>query len=94
MDTLDEKPLQMGDDPFPCCIPGAGALAGRAYFSQYPELNQRNLEHLPIRALGWAVAAYVLALTMSSARHPFLAPILAATGGLLFGGGWVRFWRL
>jgi len=60
------------------------ALAVYAYFSQYPELTSDNLERF-ISSFGpWAVAVYVLAYLLSS-PIPFLAPILSATGGLLFG---------
>jgi uncharacterized membrane protein YdjX (TVP38/TMEM64 family) len=59
-------------------------LAARAYFSQYPELNSDNLERFISGFGGWAIAVFVLAYLLSS-PIPFLAPILAATGGLLFG---------
>jgi uncharacterized membrane protein YdjX (TVP38/TMEM64 family) len=60
------------------------AFAARAYFSQYPELTSENLDHF-IRGFGpQAVLVYVLAYLLSS-PIPFIAPILAATGGLLFG---------
>jgi uncharacterized membrane protein YdjX (TVP38/TMEM64 family) len=59
-------------------------LVARAYFSQYPALTSENLD-LFIRGFGsWALAVFFLAYTLSS-PIPFLAPILAATGGLLFG---------
>jgi uncharacterized membrane protein YdjX (TVP38/TMEM64 family) len=59
-------------------------LAARAYYSQYPELTSDNLERL-ISSFGpAAVVVYVLAYLLSS-PIPFLAPILSATGGLLFG---------
>lgn len=59
-------------------------LAIRAYFSQYPSLTSENLDSF-IRGFGpWALAVFFLAYTLSS-PIPFLAPILAATGGLLFG---------
>ncbi len=62
-------------------------FSARAYFSQYPELNSANLE-LFIRGFGaQAAAVYFLAYLLSS-PIPFLAPILAATGGLLFGPVW------
>jgi len=59
-------------------------LAARAYYSQYPELNSDNLERFISSFGGWAIAVFVLAYLLSS-PIPFLAPILAATGGLLFG---------
>ncbi|HEX7432892.1 MAG TPA: TVP38/TMEM64 family protein [Anaerolineaceae bacterium] len=60
------------------------ALAAYTYFSRYPELTSDNLERF-ISSFGpWAVAVYVLAYLLSS-PIPFLAPILSATGGLLFG---------
>lgn len=60
------------------------ALAGRAYFSQYATFNSDHLEHF-IRGFGsLAVPAYALAYFLGS-PIPFLAPVLAAAGGLLFG---------
>jgi len=62
-------------------------LVVRAYFSQYPALTSENLD-LFIRGFGpWALAVYFLAYAFSS-PIPFLAPVLAATGGLLFGPLW------
>jgi uncharacterized membrane protein YdjX (TVP38/TMEM64 family) len=59
-------------------------LAARAYFSQFPELTSENLDRF-IRGFGpQAAAVYVLAYLLSS-PIPFVAPILAAAGGLLFG---------
>ena len=60
------------------------ALAARTFFSRYPVLNSENLDAF-IRGFGaQAILVYVLAYLLSS-PIPFLAPILAATGGLLFG---------
>jgi len=62
-------------------------LAAQAYFSRYAELSSANLE-LFIRGFGaQAAAVYFLAYLLSS-PIPFLAPVLAATGGLLFGPVW------
>lgn len=59
-------------------------LAGWAYFSRYPSLTSENLDQF-IRGFGpLAVGVYGLAYLLSS-PIPFMAPILAATGGLLFG---------
>jgi uncharacterized membrane protein YdjX (TVP38/TMEM64 family) len=66
---------------------GLVGLAGWAYFSQYPELNSENLDRF-IRGFGpQAMMVYGLAYLVSS-PIPFLAPILTATGGLLFGPVW------
>jgi uncharacterized membrane protein YdjX (TVP38/TMEM64 family) len=59
-------------------------LAARAFYSQYPELNSDNLEGFISGFGGWAIAVFVLAYLLAS-PIPFMAPILAATGGLLFG---------
>ncbi len=59
-------------------------LAARSFFSQYPVLNSENLD-LFIRGFGpWALLVYALAYLVAS-PIPFMAPILSATGGLLFG---------
>jgi uncharacterized membrane protein YdjX (TVP38/TMEM64 family) len=58
--------------------------AAWAFFSRYSTLTSDNLD-LFIREFGpWAVAVYGLAYLLSS-PIPFMAPVLAATGGLLFG---------
>jgi uncharacterized membrane protein YdjX (TVP38/TMEM64 family) len=63
---------------------GLLALAANAFFSRYPALTSENLDSF-IRGFGpQAVLVFVLAYLLSS-PIPFLAPILAATGGLLFG---------
>jgi uncharacterized membrane protein YdjX (TVP38/TMEM64 family) len=60
------------------------AFAARAFYSIYPVLNSENLDAF-IRGFGaQAVLVYAFAYLLSS-PIPFLAPILAATGGLLFG---------
>jgi len=59
-------------------------LAARFYFSQYPELNSENLTLFILGFGPQAAAVYVLAYLLSS-PIPFLAPVLAAAGGLLFG---------
>src|SRR5512138_918835 len=60
------------------------AAATFDFFSKYPTFNTENLDQF-IRGFGpWAVVVYGLAYLLSS-PIPFLAPVLAATGGLLFG---------
>lgn len=60
------------------------ALAARSFFSQYSQFTSDNLE-LFIRGFGpLSVPIYGLAYFLGS-PIPFLAPILAAAGGLLFG---------
>lgn len=60
------------------------AGAAWAYFSRYPSLTSENLDQF-IRGFGpWAMLVYGLAYLLGS-PVPFLAPILTATGGLLFG---------
>jgi uncharacterized membrane protein YdjX (TVP38/TMEM64 family) len=66
-----------------------GVLAATAwyYFSMYDEFNRRNLEAF-IGGFGpWAPLAYA-AIYVISAPIPFLAPVLSAVGGLLFGIVW------
>jgi uncharacterized membrane protein YdjX (TVP38/TMEM64 family) len=59
-------------------------LAARSFFSQYPVLNSENLDQF-IRGFGpWAFLVFALAYLVAS-PIPFMAPILSATGGLLFG---------
>ena len=59
-------------------------LAARSFFSQYPVLTSENLD-LFIRGFGpWALLVFTLAFLIAS-PIPFMAPILSATGGLLFG---------
>ena len=59
-------------------------LAARSFFAQYPALNSENLDRF-IRGFGpWALAVFTLAYLVAS-PIPFMAPILSATGGLLFG---------
>ncbi len=59
-------------------------LAARSFFSQYPVLSSENLD-LFIRGFGpWAFLVFALAYLVAS-PIPFMAPILSATGGLLFG---------
>lgn len=58
--------------------------AAWAFFSQYPSLTSENLDRF-IRGFGpLAVIVYGLAYLLSS-PIPFMAPILVAAGGLLFG---------
>jgi len=59
-------------------------LAVRAYFSEYSTFSSANLDQF-IRGFGpLAIVVYILAYLLGS-PIPFLAPILMATGGLLFG---------
>jgi uncharacterized membrane protein YdjX (TVP38/TMEM64 family) len=63
---------------------GLVAGAAWAFFSRYPTFNTQNLD-LFISGFGpWAMVVYGLAYLLSS-PIPFMAPVLAATGGLLFG---------
>lgn len=69
---------------FGLAFAGLLALAAWAYFSRYPQLTSAYLDEF-IRSFGpLAVVVYGLAYLLSS-PIPFMAPILAATGGLLFG---------
>jgi uncharacterized membrane protein YdjX (TVP38/TMEM64 family) len=57
------------------------------YFSMYDEFNRENLESF-IRGFGpWAPLAYA-AIYVISSPVPFLAPVISAVGGLLFGIVW------
>ena len=57
------------------------------YFSLYDEFSRENLESF-IRGFGpWAPLAYA-AIYIISAPVPFLAPVISAVGGLLFGIIW------
>lgn len=59
-------------------------LAARDFYSQYPVLNSENLDRF-IRGFGpWALLVFALAYLLAS-PIPFMAPLLSATGGLLFG---------
>jgi uncharacterized membrane protein YdjX (TVP38/TMEM64 family) len=54
------------------------------YFQQYDRFNRENLEAF-IREFGpWAPVAYAVVYVLSS-PIPFLAPVISAVGGLLFG---------
>jgi uncharacterized membrane protein YdjX (TVP38/TMEM64 family) len=65
-------------------ILGAFAAVAWHYFSIYDEFNRGNLEQY-IRKFGpWAPVAYA-AIYIVSAPVPFLAPVISAVGGLLFG---------
>jgi uncharacterized membrane protein YdjX (TVP38/TMEM64 family) len=65
-------------------ILGAFAAVAWHYFSMYDEFNRENLEQY-IRGFGpWAPFAYA-AIYIISAPVPFLAPVISAVGGLLFG---------
>ena len=54
------------------------------YFSMYDEFNRESLEHFIRRFGPWAPLAYA-AIYIISAPVPFLAPVISAVGGLLFG---------
>jgi uncharacterized membrane protein YdjX (TVP38/TMEM64 family) len=57
------------------------------YFSVYDKFNRENLEQF-IRGFGpWAPLAYA-AIYIISSPVPFLAPVISAVGGLLFGIVW------
>lgn len=66
-----------------------GMFAGLAwyYFSQYDQFNRQNLEAFISSFGAWAPIVYVIVYTIS-APIPFLAPVLSAAGGLLFGTLW------
>jgi uncharacterized membrane protein YdjX (TVP38/TMEM64 family) len=66
---------------------GVFAVTAWYYFSQYDEFNRDNLEAF-IGGFGpWAPLAYAV-IYIISAPIPFLAPVLTAAGGLLFGVVW------
>lgn len=66
---------------------GVFAVTAWYYFSMYGEFNRENLEAF-IGGFGpWAPLAYA-AIYVISAPIPFLAPVLTAVGGLLFGVVW------
>jgi uncharacterized membrane protein YdjX (TVP38/TMEM64 family) len=66
---------------------GVFAATAWYYFSMYDEFNRENLEAF-IGGFGpWAPLAYA-AIYIISAPIPFLAPVLSAVGGLLFGVVW------
>jgi uncharacterized membrane protein YdjX (TVP38/TMEM64 family) len=66
---------------------GVFAMTAWYYFSQYDKFNRDNLEAF-IGSFGpWAPLAYA-AIYVISAPIPFLAPVLSAVGGLLFGIVW------
>ena len=66
---------------------GVFAVTAWYYFSQYDEFSRDNLEAF-IGGFGpWAPLAYA-AIYIISAPIPFLAPVLSAVGGLLFGIVW------
>jgi uncharacterized membrane protein YdjX (TVP38/TMEM64 family) len=72
---------------FVAVIVGVFAATAWYYFSMYDEFNRRNLEAF-IGGFGpWAPLAYA-AIYVISAPIPFLAPVLSAVGGLLFGLVW------
>jgi uncharacterized membrane protein YdjX (TVP38/TMEM64 family) len=73
--------------PLAIIILGLLAWLGWSYFSQYDQFNRQNLEAF-IRGFGpWAPVIYVV-LYIASSPIPLLAPVLSATGGLLFGTFW------
>ncbi len=73
--------------PLVILIFGVFAAAAWSYFSIYDTFNRENL-HDFIGGFGpWAPLAYALIYLVSS-PIPFLAPVLSAVGGLLFGTLW------
>lgn len=55
-----------------------------AYFSQYDSFNRQNLDAF-VRQFGpWAVLVYAI-VYIAASPVPFVAPVLSATSGLLFG---------
>lgn len=59
-------------------------ISANAYFSQYHDLTSENLDAF-IRGFGpWALVVFIFAYLVAS-PIPFMAPVLSATGGLLFG---------
>jgi uncharacterized membrane protein YdjX (TVP38/TMEM64 family) len=60
------------------------AIAARYYFSLYDEFNQENLRAFIAGFGPWAPLAYAAVYVISS-PIPFLAPVISATGGFLFG---------
>jgi uncharacterized membrane protein YdjX (TVP38/TMEM64 family) len=68
-------------------ILGVFVVTAWYYFSLYDEFNRENLEDF-IRGFGpWAPLAYA-AIYIISSPVPFLAPVISAVGGLLFGLVW------
>ncbi|MGC9400189.1 MAG: TVP38/TMEM64 family protein [Anaerolineae bacterium] len=57
------------------------------YFSQYDRFNRQNLEAFIGGFGAWAPIIYIIVYAVSS-PIPFLAPVLSAAGGLLFGTLW------
>jgi uncharacterized membrane protein YdjX (TVP38/TMEM64 family) len=73
--------------PLVILIFGIFAATAWYYFSIYDTFNRENL-HDFINGFGpWAPLAYALIYLVSS-PIPFLAPVLSAVGGLLFGTLW------
>jgi uncharacterized membrane protein YdjX (TVP38/TMEM64 family) len=66
-----------------------GLFAGLAwyYFSLYDRFNQENLRDFVLMFGAWAPLAYAVVYIIS-APIPFLAPVISAVGGLLFGTLW------
>ena len=63
------------------------AVGARYYFSLYDEFNRENL-HAFIQGFGpWAPLAYA-AIYIISSPIPFLAPVISAVGGFIFGLVW------
>jgi len=60
------------------------AAAARYYFSLYDEFNQENLREFIAGFGPWAPLAYAAVYVISS-PIPFLAPVISAVGGFLFG---------
>ncbi len=73
--------------PLVMVIFGLFAVMAWYYFSQYDQFNRQNLEAFISGFGAWAPIIYVIVYTVSS-PIPFLAPVLSAAGGLLFGTLW------
>jgi uncharacterized membrane protein YdjX (TVP38/TMEM64 family) len=57
------------------------------YFQQYDQFNRENLEAFISGFGAWAPVVYAVVYVVSS-PIPFLAPVISAVGGLLFGTLW------
>lgn len=66
---------------------GLFAVTAWYYFSMYDAFTRENLQDFIGGFGAWAPVAYAI-LYVVSAPIPFLAPVLSAVGGLLFGTFW------
>ncbi|MGD1994073.1 MAG: TVP38/TMEM64 family protein [Anaerolineae bacterium] len=83
---MDRRPAQRKWVQIALVILIFGLFAGMTwyYFQQYDRFNRENLEAF-IRGFGaWAPLAYA-AIYIISSPVPFLAPVISAVAGLLFG---------